>query len=202
MTTNPSKLVENFAGALDLILGREQGFSRMDLSQDGFWSSFAGLGLTALLDASALSVIYNTHIATGQDMTWSKPGFILASLLIALVAYGASMVAVYLCCRTPDQQQHFPRTVIAHNWASPIVSLLFMPLLLASFYARQAAHPEPAGGLWPLATILSLGVLVLVGVRLLRIGLKLSSGQAALIFLVTASVSIVISEGFEGLLGL
>jgi len=189
-------------GAVDIMLGRESGLQRMDLSAQGFTWSFAGLLLVVLIDTSGLSAIYSTMIAANHTISVSKPGFIIGKLVASGLAYLAAMLALYLLCREPQEQARFPTAVITHNWSAPVVSIAVLPLLFASAFIPVSATADGAGSAWTLLTMGLTALLILVGVRLIRISLDVSLSKACLFFAVTTGVSLVCSDGLERLMGL
>ncbi len=193
-------LMDNLWGAADIMLGRDSGLQRMDLSAHGFAWSFAGLLLVVFIDMSGLSAIHNTMIATGA-LTVSKPAFIAGKLLASGLAYLAAMLALYLLCREPQEQMRFTNAVIVHNWAAPIVSIAVLPLLFAATLQPPAMTDEP-DPLWSLLQLGTICLLILVGVRLIRVSLDVSLLKACLFFLTTTATSLVCADGLERLLGL
>ncbi len=200
-TTPPAQpgLTDNLWGAADIMLGRDSGLQRMDLSAHGFTWSFAGLLLVVFIDMSGLSAVHNAMSASGT-FAMSKPAFVAGKLLSSGLAYLAAMLALYLLCREPSEQQRFTNAVIVHNWAAPIVSIAVLPLLFAATTQSPAQTVEPD----PLWSILQIGIivlLILVGVRLIRISLDITLAKACLFFAVTTAVSLVCADGLERLLG-
>ncbi|MGI9354646.1 MAG: hypothetical protein ACR2PF_05750 [Rhizobiaceae bacterium] len=189
-------------GATEVMLGRESGLQRMDLSTQGFTWSFAGLLLVVLIDTSGLSAIYNTMAAANDTISVSKTGFIMGKLIASGLAYLAAMLALYLLCREPQEQARFPIAVITHNWAAPVVSIAVLPLLFVSTFNPATSTADGAGSVWTLLTMGLTALLILVGVRLVRISLDVSLSKACLFFAVTTGVSLVCSDGVERLMGL
>lgn len=200
--SNPSKpnaLMENLAGATDIMLGRDKGLARIDTSSDGVWWSFAGLGLTGFIDASALSARYGTHQVMSLDDPPSKIVFIIGSLIIGLIAYAVSMALLYAMCREPEEKQRFSYAVIVHNWAAPVVSLAVLPFLFLSVSSPQGEGA--VGGIWTLFTVFLIGVFVTIGIRILRASLEVPFGKALLMFSVTTLASLVMIQWLEGVAG-
>ena len=193
-------LMENFSGTFDIMLSRSSGLKRIDLSKDGFYWSFAALLLTGLIDAVSLSILFNGFSAQ-QAVLISKSYFVFGNLVIATVGYAASLLALYLLCREPIEIQNFSTSVIVHNWASPIVSLAFLPLIILSVSIGSEFSGSP-NGLLTLVTLLWLGVLVFVGIRIMRISLDISLARAGQFFAATALVSLVLTEGLEKMAGI
>lgn len=194
-------LAENLRGAGDIMLGRESGLARMDLSSDGVVWSFVGLALAGLIDVSALSMLHNIQHSANPEAL-GKALFIAGHLVVALIGYGASMVALYLLCRDEAEKQLFATALTVHNWAAPLVSLFFSPLFLIVAYFNQSTTPENPNMLLNMVSIIWLGVLVFVAFRLIRISLNTSAGRAAALFAATTIVSLITVEGLEILFGL
>ena len=202
MNNNPSfeknNLVETLLGVVDVMFGKKSGLSRVDLTQQGFWRSFFGIALTGLIDASAYSMSFATHPFADPSAPPARFWFILGSLLIALIGYGASMMVLMLMCRTPQEQNRFSAAVIVNNWASPIVSLAVLPIVYFSVQSR----PIPADSeFWAVVSVLLMGGLIVLGTNLLRISMQLSLPRALLFFAVTSVVSLICVEGLGLLVG-
>ena len=194
-------LMENLYGTGEVMLGRESGLSRIDCSFEGFIWSFSGLVLAGLIDVSALSMLHNIYVSA-NTVSLGKFAFVFGHLVTALMGYVASLVALYLLCRAPEEQSRFTTAVTVHNWAAPLVSAAFSPLFLLVAYSNQTS---PDGGANPLLNLISvvwLGVLIFVGFRLIRISLNVEAGRAAALFAATTFVSLVTVEGLEILFGL
>lgn len=176
----------------------------MDLSNAGFWLSFVALAAAGLIDTSALSLMYDNGVSDQAIGQWGKGTYLAGRVGIALIAYLASLLALYLLCREPEEQARFTNAVIVHNWAAPLVSLSNLPLILASIYwGWNGQQPGQDGAsLWPLIYVFWLGILILIGIRLLRISLNIPQQKAIIFFIVTTIVSLVCSQGLESLVGL
>ncbi len=196
-----SSLIENLAGVIDVMLGRSSGISRIDLSTEGIGWSFAGLAIAGLVDTSTLSILHNGQTIQASQQI-SKFYFVFGHLVIALIGYAASLIALYLLCRTPQEQHNFPAAIAVHNWAAPIVSIAFLPLIFLAFSFRSVDGSGTDNSLLNLISIFWIGVLIFVGLRLIRISLGLTMSKAVLFFAVTAAVSVITTEGLDSLLGL
>ena len=190
------RLDENLTGALEVMLGREKGMQRIDTSVNGFWTSLFGLLLAGLIDASVLSARYSLQTFSPPDDPPSKLWFILSSLFVALIAYGASLQMLYSFCRNGQQEARFVSAIIVHNWAAPIVSLAVLPLVFLS-----AVPQGSASQFGPLLIVGVLGLLSLIGVRLIRISLKFPLPKAILCFAMSTIISIAVTEVLEAGLG-
>ena len=195
-------IVRNLSGAFDMILGRETGLHKLDLSADGFWRSFIGLGMAGVIDAVAIYVAFPMRAKVNESTPDSAIYLVLISLFIAGIAYLASMTALYFLCRTPETRSRFPNAVVANNWASPVVSIGFVPVALVSIWLQAAAHPDPPGAISLFLIVFAIAVLVTIGIRLLRISLDIPQSQAAALFIATAAVSWILEAWLMGLFGI
>ena len=168
------------------MLGRESGLGKIDFSSSGFWLSFYGLAFAGLIDASAYSLKFETTPFVHQP---TKAWFVLGSLIIVLIGYGASFLTLYLLCRNPEEQQNFSRTITTNNWASAIASVLTLPLVLLSTMTISTNE------VWGIIPILLLGVMIFIGTNLLRLSLQISRVRAFAYFAATTIVSLICVEG-------
>ena len=182
-------------GALEIMLGRERGLSRLDPSETGFVTSFWGIALAGLVDAFVLFVRHGRFAADHAASAWSAPAYVLTHLGVAALAYGASLLALYLLARSPEHAARFPLAVTASNWAAPVVSLAIVPLAFLGTVGQQGT-----GGVF--LALMVLAALAIAGTRLIRIPFRLDLGRAVLWFVTTALVSQVVLEGMEAFLGL
>lgn len=195
-------IVANLSAAADIVLGRERGLERLDTSTDGFFASFKGLGLVALIDGLSLILTHATRLKLGVTPLTNAFAFAATMLFIALLAYAASMLALYVLCRTEEMQRRFSVAVIAHNWASPVVSVVFLPPFLLLLMMQNASHPNPPSAMATIILIAMIACLIVVGVRLMRISMNATNGQAFSLFAMTAGVSLIIELWLSHLFGL
>jgi len=193
-------LIQTLTGVTDVMMNRPEGLEKIDRSQDGFFWSFGGVLLAGLIDMVALSLLYS-GMALSQTTAFGKGFYVFGHIAIALIGYLASLLALYLLCRTPDEQRNFPTSVIVHNWAAPIVSVAFLPLILIALFFGNGSLQGPDNFL-SLVSVFWIGILIFLGLRIMRISLDITMGRAAIFFIVTTLVSLVLTEGLEGLVGL
>jgi len=200
-----SVLLENLAGVVDIMLGRSRGLARIDLSPSGILWSFWGLALSGLMDLSVLSLRYNQmSVPTPPDI--GKIHYMFGYTIVALIAYAASLVALYLLCRAPAEQSRIPVVIAVHNWAAPLVSMAFVPLYLISLAfdgpITTAAGRNQTATVLDFISILWLGVLVVIAWRLFRISMDAQKGRTIALFVLTAAVSFITAQGLHPLFGL
>ncbi len=201
-SNNNPGLIDNLSGSLDIMLGRENGMSKIDHSAAGFWLSFWGVVLMLLIDASGLSMIYNASAAAAKEEEYSKTAYVLLRLGIAVLGYGASFLALYLLCRTSDEQNGFPDAIIVNNWSAAILSLGFLPLIWVSTLAAPVQGSNGPPGAFILLVLTSWAIVSIAGVRILKTTLNVSIGKAVAFFAATSLVSIFVNQGFQSLVGL
>lgn len=197
----PHILSENLAGAFDVMLGRAGGLGRIDLTRSGILWSFSGLILAGLIDMSALSMRYNQLLAKDL-MDIGRVYYLTGYVIVALIAYAASLVALYLLCRAPWEQGRIPVAIAVHNWAAPLVSLAYLPLFFLSYVLDDNDGSRNQASLVDLISVFWLGLLIVVALQLLRISLDVRMGRAVMLFVLTTAVSLVTSQGLQSLLGL
>lgn len=195
-------IMENMAAAAEVILGREEAVQRLDFSSDGFYSSFKGVAVVGLIDGISLFATHDTRLTLEETPVANPFTFTLLALLVALVSYVMSMVALYLLCRTDELQKRFFAAVVLHNWAAPVVSAVFLVPFIVLLNLLVQAHPNEPGSLSTIILFASLALLIMIGVRLLRVSLALPVSTAFGFFAATAAVSLLIDNWLGNLLGL
>ena len=194
-------IVQNLSAVFDLIRGREEGLGKLDTSADGFWRSFIGLALAGIVDLVALLASHNLRLKIDPTIIAGVMSSSIVAVFVALISYLGSMLALYLMCRSNETKRRFPLAVIANNWAAPLISLGFLPVTVITLSMRAAALPEQPGFLAVLLLISALVVVIIIGIRLIRISLAVPQGQAVALFLGSASVSWVLQTWLSGLFG-
>ncbi|MEL6948080.1 MAG: hypothetical protein AAFO73_10650 [Pseudomonadota bacterium] len=193
------QISENLIGAVDVMLGRDRGMQRMDLTPDGFWKSFWGLLLALLLDAFAFGLFYPLFAERMDEAAPSRFVFIFGSLIASFIGYAAAMLALFLLCRSPDEARGFPTSLAVHNWSRPVLSAVVLPLYILIIAIGEPGQPTALDTMLGLAIM---AALVVAGVRILRISLLLTPGKAIGYFALTTLVFLAISSGLESLFGL
>ncbi|EFL89857.1 hypothetical protein [Ahrensia sp. R2A130] len=197
--TNQDGAVENIRGAIEIMLAKPSGLSRMDLSAAGFAISFAALLIAGLIDASAYSIRYGSIdaqlAAEGLPVEWSALGYILSSLIIGLASYGVSVLIIMLIANE-DERRRVPTMVTVNNWAAPVVSLVVLPLILA-----EAVLPSLQVAIN--LTFIGLLICILVaGWQIMTISMEAAPGRGAWLFAVSLVTSVIVNATLERWVGL
>lgn len=195
----PDGAVENIRGAIEIMFAKPSGLARMDLSSAGLVVSFAALVIAGLIDASAYSLrhaeIFARLVAADQSAEWSRLGYTLMNLLIALVSYAVSIFIVYLLA-TESEKTRVPDVVTVNNWAAPVVSLAVLPFIVLDYFL-----PSLRG----VITMAMLGVLLCIlvaGWQIMTISMNATPGRGGWLFTVSAVTSLIVNASLERFVGL
>jgi len=194
-----SSITRNLSGAFDLLLNREQGLEKLDLSADGFWESFKGLALAGVIDLIALMIIFNTRSSGAENAGQSAFTFALTALAIALTSYLVAMLALFFLCQYSYCADRYSTAFIANNWASPIVSLGYLPVVMLISTLSTDASAQNGNPTGMLILLPVFAILVIVGIRLLRISLNVTLGKAIMLFCGSTFVSLLIDDALRSL---
>lgn len=178
-------LLQNLSGALDLMLGREEGLEKIDLSADGFWRSFVGLGLVGIIDVVTLMSTHRVAPDVEQFQRYSALSAAIVSVAIYIFAYLASCLALYFMCTTTQLRQRFPYAVIVNNWAAPLFSgALALPIMMTMKFG--GAEGTSGSALFWISVIV---LMLFVSVRLLKSALLIPTGHALMLVAAMSAVS-------------
>ncbi|MEL6751048.1 MAG: hypothetical protein AAFO70_03100 [Pseudomonadota bacterium] len=192
-------LDQQIGATADIMLGRGtapgRGMARLDTSHAAFRTSFMAILLMVLIDATAHSLGYTARGDLDLNGDMGRVSYVVRSSLATLAAYAAMLFALVLVCRNPPYDARFNAVVIANNWANAIVSALFLPLAFG--YALIGGD----NGFWLLVVASTLAIVAVAATRILRDTLEISLGAAMGLFAATFLLSIFVSNGVEGVLG-
>jgi hypothetical protein len=181
------------AGAGRLMLGRDDGMARFDLSADGFWNSF--FAMVVAFPAFTVNWVAAAN-ALGEPELGGRFALVLRLAVIDVVAWVLPLLGLALVARQIGIAQRFVAYVVATNWGSALLIWATAPVALA-----RLVFP----GVPELTETLSLLVFVVTMVlywRLTRLSLGLGTGTAATVYFGTLAVSLAIVIGLQSLFGL
>lgn len=195
---NGTYVRRHIQGVVELSFGKDTGLDHLDHSIDGFYRSFWAVVMTWMLYIPVESSEYSLLLAAQSAQGWSRPGFITLSLGVSVVAFVASLTALYLLCRTPQTQSRFTLIVIAGNWFGALTTIVALPLILIVNRMGDGS----VSALLATALVAWIGVTLFAYWRVTRITLMLNNAQTLPFFIIPVAVQIVIEFGLLSALGL
>lgn len=138
-------------GAWQLMMGKREGVSLLDVSADGFWNSFFAIAIA--LPALIVGWV-GTANEIGADPTAaaSRLSYLLRLALIDIGAWILPLVGLAFIASTAGIRDRFVHYVIASNWSSAILAWLMLPAALLRLVTPSNSD---------LALTLSLGLFLL-----------------------------------------
>lgn len=136
-------------GAFDLVVRNPRGWSKFDLTADGFYRSFAAmlivLPLNVVIDLIANHVAIAERIRKGlpvsEQAVYGIGDAVFATLALS-VQWLLFPIAMIFLLRYLDLAQRYAALVIAHNWATVVIWLFYLPpflLYAAGFISSSLA---------------------------------------------------------------
>ncbi len=122
---------DNLAGALEIMLGRPEGLTRLDVSLEGFWRSFAAFFL--VLPFALLALISQSRLAALNAETPEIAGYGFGvEVAILLVDWLAFPPLFALIARPLGLGPRYVPFIVARNWATVVIGAM-MALVHAAF---------------------------------------------------------------------
>ncbi|WP_187969458.1 transporter [Aquibium microcysteis] len=182
-------------GAWRMMLGRADGLRMLDLSADGFWTSFFAIVV-------ALPALFAGWVSIANGMAALDPdgpgrlSLILRLAVIDLSSWILPLVALALAARRAGIGDRYVPYVVASNWATAIVVWIMLPPSIL-----RLAMPDAAD----LSALVSLGLFFLTLVfswRLTNIAIGKGAAVATGVFAAMVGMSLFVLFGMQDLLGL
>jgi hypothetical protein len=121
MTGLFANLASNLAGAWAIMRGRADGLTRLDLSLEGFWRSFAAIVLLAPFAVLALISQQRLAAAAGEDPATGGLGLEAVALLVDWLAFP---LVFAILARPLGVGARYVPFIVARNWASVIIAAM------------------------------------------------------------------------------
>jgi hypothetical protein len=169
-------------GALHMMLGRSEGLKRLDLTADGFWTSF--LALFVALPPMALSWIEYEDVQRDRPVADAGPVFVYGAHAAAdALAWLLPVALLMLVARRVGLERRIVPLVVATNWGNALLAWAMVPLELLVI-ATDGASPALL-----VAVLASLCALLLM-VRLIAtaLGQDMKSAVAVTLLIILTSV--------------
>lgn len=185
---------QSLSGAARLMAGKKDGVRFLDISADGFWTSFFAI-VVALPAMTVGWVTLANELAFQGDGIGSRLSIVLRLATIDVLAWIVPLAAFALLARPAGIAHRFVHFVVASNWGSAIyVWLMLPPSLIRLFW------PAAGEGL----TAFSLGLFLFSMVlswRLTNTVLEKGPAFATGVFTAMFLVSLVVLFTLQGVFG-
>ncbi|MBL0934477.1 MAG: transporter [Rhizobiaceae bacterium] len=185
---------QSLSGAARLMAGKKDGLRFLDISADGFWTSFFAI-VVALPAMTVGWVTLANELAFQGDGIGSRLSIVLRLATIDVLAWIVPLAAFALLARPAGIAHRFVHFVVASNWGSAIyVWLMLPPSLIRLFW------PGAGEGL----TAFSLGLFLFSMVlswRLTNTVLEKGPAFATGVFTAMFLVSLVVLFTLQGVFG-
>lgn len=178
-----------------MMLGRADGLRLLDLSADGFWTSFFAIVI-------ALPAMFASWVSLANGMAALDPegpdrlSLIVRLAIVDLSSWILPLVALALVASRAGIGDRYVHYVVASNWATAIVVWIMLPPSILRFFMPDS--PD-------LAALVSLGLFILTLVfswRLTNIAIGKGAAVATGVFAAMVAMSLFVLFGMQDLLGL
>lgn len=181
-------------GAWRLMTGRQDGLALLDLSADGFWTSFSAI-------AVALPVLLATWVpvaneACGPDATLAiRLAFLGRLAAVDVATWIAPLAAFVLVARPLGIADRLVPYVVASNWGGALAAWLMLPVALSGLF-----WPD-AGDMRGLVALIMLVVALVLFWRLTNAALDKGPAMATGVFVGSRAVELASLLMLQSLLG-
>lgn len=124
------EIVQYLTGAWQLMLGREDGLRKLDVSVDGFWNSFYAIAVAF----PALFLSWVAHANAYMPVGESKMAWILQLALVELAGWIIPLIALAIAAKPAGILDRFVHFVVATNWASALIAWIAVPAPLLRLF--------------------------------------------------------------------
>lgn len=182
-------------GAWRMMTGRADGLRLLDLSADGFWTSFFAIVI-------ALPALGVSWISVANDMSLDptlaagRGAILLRLAMIDLGSWVFPLGALALAARPGGIEDRFVPYVVASNWGSAITVWLMLPPALLKLLFPSTEE------LSVLVSLLLFGATMVLGWRLTNAAIGRGPAVASAVFAGMFFASLLVFFALEALLGL
>lgn len=178
------------------MMGKPDGARLLDVSADGFWSSF--FAIVVALPALAISwVKVANELSPGVELSAARNALLPGLAFIDLCTWLVPLVGLALVARLVGIGDRFVHYVVASNWGTVITAWIMLPAALLSFLV-----PSTRGDL-AIAVGLALFVLSMVlSWRLTNAVLNKGPAVASAVFAAMFLASLAVSLALQSLFGI
>ncbi|WP_334174917.1 hypothetical protein [Pseudoxanthobacter sp.] len=191
-------VIRALEGSIDVLFGRQKALAGFEFSVEAFWLSFGAIVL--LVPALVISTVAEAHLAVGLGLMEadSFPWTLLfatraGELVIDWIGYPLILMAL---ARPLGIAPRFVPYVIVRNWSSVVAAAIYvLPELLFTFGLVD-------GEAWFLANLVVLVIVLFYHYRVARLALAAPVGLCIGLVALETVFSILVSVGFDRLIGL
>lgn len=152
-TPSLAEVLRYFGGSAQLMLGRTEGLRRLDLSADGFWTSFFAMVVAA--PPVALSWIEFERSERASHLTEAGTVIIYAAHALAdVLAWVLPVLILMLVAGRTGYSRKIVPLVVATNWGGALLAWAFAPYWLLLYVTGPAAGMDGLGYLVGIGSIL------------------------------------------------
>lgn len=188
------EIQNGIVGAWRMMQGKADGLQQLDLTADGFWTSFYAI-LVALPPLLLFWLGSANALLALPDIDASRLGLVLRLALVDLAAWIVPLIALALVIRRAGIADRFVAYVVSTNWGSTIVAWLMLPVGLFRLMAPDATN------LADVASLLMFILTLALTWRLTNVAIGKGPALATGVFVGTLFVSIFSVFFFSWLLG-
>ena len=137
-TLTLSEILRHLSGAWLLMVGRSEGLKRLDLTADGFWTSFAAI--LVALPPVALSWLEFEESARPDRPAAAGPAFVYAAHALAdLTAWLLPVIVILFVAERVGASRKIVPLVVATNWGGALIAWIMAPCWL---FAMLVGSPQ------------------------------------------------------------
>jgi hypothetical protein len=130
---------QSLSGAVRLMAGKKDGLRFLDISADGFWTSFFAI-VIALPAMTVGWVTLANELAFQGDGIGSRLSIVLRLATIDVLAWIVPLAAFALLAKPAGIAHRFVHFVVASNWGSAIYVWLMLPPSLIRLFRPDAGE--------------------------------------------------------------
>ncbi|MEX0407614.1 transporter [Aquibium sp. LZ166] len=189
------EIITSLSGAWRMMNGRTEGLRMLDLSADGFWTSFFAIVI-------ALPALFLGWVSVANDIVAFDPegagrlSLILRLALVDLAAWLLPLVGLALIARHVGIGDRYVHYVVASNWATAIIVWIMLPPALLHLFL-----PDEVDGVSLLSLLLFLATMFLSW-RLTNVAIGKGPAVATGVFAAMVAASLFVLFGMQDLIGL
>jgi hypothetical protein len=153
-TPTLDEILRYFTGAAELMLGRPEGLRRLDLSADGFWSSF--FAIVVAVPPMALSWVQFESLPRPTPLVLPSSTLVYTAHALAdLLAWVLPVVVLMLVAKPIGYSRKIVPLVVATNWGGALITWALVPYWLIGLVAGDGEWMAALG------LVVALGSIVL-----------------------------------------